>query len=412
MSAVVSLSQPAPTGGLQINLSSGSNTVLSVAPAVVTIAAGQSTASITYTGLSVGSTMLTATSSVAGLVSAAVSVSAPPVTPMHLAFTVQPTTITQGAFFTPAPAISVLDNSGNVVTNSTAAITLTLGGTTTGAVLSGPTTVTSIRGVAGFQSLSVGSSGTAYTLIASSPGLIGTVSVTFNVTSPVNSAGVIPNNAISSGDLSGASNWQWNHDPGTPGTSSGTTTYAVNGPSVDGAAREFSVNYSSHGGEIYHLTFAHDSSATHFVYDTFVYINDPTQLQNLELDMNQVMANGQTVIFGTQCASGSGTWEYTKIANGGTHWYPSNVRCNIKKWTANTWHHVQIASHRDAGGVVTYDWVSVDGVQNSFQNATGPSALSLRWGMGDLLLNFQVDGSSATTGSINAYIDKMIIYRW
>jgi hypothetical protein len=149
------------------------------------------------------------------------------------------------------------------------------------------------------------------------------------------------------------------------------------------------------------------------VYDTYVYLTNPSEITNLEMDMNQVLSNGKTVIFGTQCASGSGTFEYTKV-NGGTHWYPSNIPCNPKTWTANAWHHIQIASHRDGSGVVTYDWVNINGTYTDFQNATGNSAEPLGWELGILLLNFQVDGagSGSNTEPIKAYIDKMAVYSW
>lgn len=222
----------------------------------------------------------------------------------------------------------------------------------------------------------------------------------------------IPSNAVSSGTLDGARRWKWNHDPGTPGSSIGSSEYPVAGLSSDDSAHKFTVTYSQHGGEIYHLSFARDTAVTHFVYDTYLYIVDPSQLQNVELDMNQVMADGRTVIFGTQCASGTGTWEFTTASNNHPHWHASNVPCNPKAWAAKTWHHIQIASHRDAAGVVTYDWVNVDETFTGFQNASGPSALSLGWAGGDLLLNFQLDGASANSGSITAYTDKLTIYRW
>jgi hypothetical protein len=47
---------------------------------------------------------------------------------------------------------------------------------------------------------------------------------------------------------------------------------------------------------------------------------------------------------------------------------------------------------------------------SNFQNAVGPSAESLGWATGDLLLNFQLD--VAGSGSITAYIDEMAVYRW
>jgi hypothetical protein len=222
----------------------------------------------------------------------------------------------------------------------------------------------------------------------------------------------IPSNAVSSGDLTSSSHWEWNHDPGTPGDSVGSTSYPVSSPSVDKKARELYVSYSHHGGEIYHLSFDHDPDATHFVYDTYVYVEDPSQVQNIEMDMNQVMSDGRTVIFGTQCAGTSGTWEFTTVSSGGTHWHSSGLPCNPRNWPANQWHHVQIASHRSDTGVVTYDWVNLDGTYKDFKDATGASAESLHWSPGDLLLNFQLDGDSEDSGSIKVYFDKLTVYRW
>ncbi len=226
------------------------------------------------------------------------------------------------------------------------------------------------------------------------------------------SAAVIPPTAISSGDLVGSSRWEWKHDEGTPGTSTGYSSYAVTSPSIDELARRFHVAYSHHGGEIYHLSFGNDKAATHFVYDTYVYLADPSQLKNLEMDMNQVMADGKTVIFGTQCSGYSGTWEFVTVSHKKPHWNVSNIACNPKNWEADKWHHVQIASSRTSEGVVTYEWVNLDGKYSYFSDAKGSAALALGWTAGDLLLNFQMDGASADSGSITAYIDKMKIYRW
>jgi hypothetical protein len=222
----------------------------------------------------------------------------------------------------------------------------------------------------------------------------------------------IPANAISSGPLEGSSRWQWNHDPGTPGTSQGSSVYPISGLSPDNAAREYYMTYSAHGGEIYHVSFATDKVATHFIYDANVYVTNPSQLANLEMDMNDVMPDGRTVILGTQCATYSKSWEYTYQSGGHFHWRSSNIPCDPTKWSANTWHHIQIASHRDANGIATYDWVSVDGVYTDFQNATANSALSLGWAIGDLLINFQIDGASSGSGSNMFYTDKLTVYRW
>jgi hypothetical protein len=222
----------------------------------------------------------------------------------------------------------------------------------------------------------------------------------------------IPSSAISSGDLAGAGRWEWNHDKGTPGTSTGYSSYPVSNPSVDGKAREFSVSYWHYGGEIYHLTYGNDRYATHFVYDTYILLANPDQVQNLELDVNQVMSNGKTVIFGTQCSSISKRWDYAYQTYNKPHWRASNLPCNPRAWAANKWHHVQIGMHRSSTGVVTHDWVTLDGSTQYFENATASAALSLGWGEGTLILNMQVDGEYSGSGSIKGYLDKVTMYRW
>jgi hypothetical protein len=217
----------------------------------------------------------------------------------------------------------------------------------------------------------------------------------------------------SSGYLDNSTAWLWEHDTGTPGSSTGQLIFDVANPSLNGSATEFVVSYSDYGGERFHRTFGNDTSARYFIYDTYVYLVNPTQVQNLEMDVDQVTANGETIIFGTQCSSISGTWEYTYVSNGKAHWQPSNIACNPQNWKPNKWHHIQIQSHR-VGDVVTYDWVKVDNDRvGSFKRASVPSGLFLGWTpTGVLLLNFQVDGALSGSGTVQGYFNKLQIWRW
>ena len=220
----------------------------------------------------------------------------------------------------------------------------------------------------------------------------------------------IPENALASADLDTSSNWQNEHDTATPGSSRGSTAFPATTPVYDDA-REFYMTYTARGGERWHLSFAKDSTATHFVLDTYVYVVNPGDLANLELDLNQVIPDGRTVIYGTQCSTYSKSWEWTYYANG-FHWHSSNIPCNPLSWSAKTWHHIQLGFHRDSDGVVTHDWVSFDGVQTSFSGATGGSAKAMGWSKNTLLMNVQLDGSSKTSGSVTAYLHKTTFYRW
>jgi hypothetical protein len=219
----------------------------------------------------------------------------------------------------------------------------------------------------------------------------------------------VPSNATASSAIQLASNWIFEHDAATPGSSKGSTVFPATTPVYDDA-REFYMEYSEHGGERWHVTIGNNSSAHNFALDTYVYFTDPSQVGNLELDLNQVMPNGATAIYGTQCSSYSKTWEIT-YTNGSSHWRPSNVACNPKSWAPNTWHHIQIGFHRDDTGYVVHDWVNVDATHSTFTNTGAAASDWLGWPKGVLLVNYQVDGV-LSKGSITSFVHKMTIYSW
>lgn len=220
----------------------------------------------------------------------------------------------------------------------------------------------------------------------------------------------IPSNALASDDLDTLGNWAGEHDTGTPGGSRGSMIYPATTPLYDDA-RQFYMSYSGRGGERWHVTFANDGASTHFIMDTYVYVTNPDQLANLELDLNQVMSNGKTVLLGMQCSTYSGTWEYTYYS-GGFHWHPSNVKCDPRTWAANTWHHIQVGYHHDSSGYVTNDWVSFDGNSSNFSGATVYSAQYLGWAKGELIMNVQMDGFNKSSGAVTSYFHKTTFYRW
>jgi len=203
--------------------------------------------------------------------------------------------------------------------------------------------------------------------------------------------------------------WTFRHDPGTTGSSSGTSSIVSNFAGK-AKAREYTMTYKSGGGEIFYSSYANDTLVTHFVYDNYVYIASGSNIANLEMDMNQVMSDGRTVIYGFQCDSGAKTWDYTYMNSSGSHWTHSKQACNVSTWSKNTWHHIQVAYFRDNNGNVTYQYVILDGVKQTI-NVTVASAENLNWGKGTLLTNFQLDGSGAS-GGITAYTSGMTIYRW
>lgn len=256
----------------------------------------------------------------------------------------------------------------------------------------------------------------AHTLHVKSWGNQGASCVTdVKLTIASGSAPSIPSNAIAVSGIHTSPNWKATFDTGSGSGSATGTMGLVSQPSLSGTAKQFVTTYTNYGGERYSDQFGTDTTATNFLYDGWIYLASPTTgIANIEMDLNQVMANGETVIFGFQCSAWSGTWDYT--SNTGTPqkpvdtWLHSNQTCNPKKWTANAWHHVQISYSRDDAGNVTYQSVWLDGTEQDL-NVTVPSAFALGWAP-TLLTNFQVDGSTSTSGAATIYMDNLTIYRW
>jgi len=233
------------------------------------------------------------------------------------------------------------------------------------------------------------------------------------VPSPIST---LPANAIEVQSIQTMANWQAAFDTATGANAS---TFGVSSltsaPSLSSASREFVSTFAGIGGERYAVSFGVDTSATNFLYDTWVYIpSSSTDIANLEFDLNQVMANGDTVIFGFQCDSWSNTWDYT--ANAGTPKVPSDVwlhskfPCNVPSWTTDTWHHVQISYSHDSLGNATYQSVWLDNVEQDL-NITVPDAFSLGWSP-TLLTNFQVDSMTSVGAADTVYLDKLTVWRY
>lgn len=223
-----------------------------------------------------------------------------------------------------------------------------------------------------------------------------------------------PSSATNVGNLQASANWSAVHDGGTPGSSSGWSGL-TNSPSRTGSARHFSTSYNNYGGERYVANFGDDTNAHNFVYDAWVYIKGTAAgVANVEMDLNQVIGNGWTVIMGFQCDGWAGTWDYTANRGSATspkdQWVHSWAKCNPKSWGVNAWHHVQIAMSRDDSGNVTYQSVTLDGAKQTL-NAKVFSGFALGWGR-TMLTNFQVDGGTSYSYGSDIFLDDLTISRW
>lgn len=220
----------------------------------------------------------------------------------------------------------------------------------------------------------------------------------------------IPGNAVSSGDLDGKRGWSQIHDRGTPGSSRGSSVYPASTPVYDDA-RKFYMTYTDRAGERWSVDVARDSRVTHFVVDTYIYLPKPSEVMNLELDINQVIANDETVLLSSQCAGSDGRWEAGYTSGRFDHWWASGIQCDPRTWTPNVWHHIQIGMHRGANGVVTHDWVDIDGAHHVW-GYTRESAHFLGWAPATVDLQYQIEGNNKGSGTVTSYIHKLTVYRW
>ena len=224
---------------------------------------------------------------------------------------------------------------------------------------------------------------------------------------------VVPKGAVSVGNLESMGNWNASHDSATNGRASGKMSM-VGSPSHSGTSRKFVTTYSHYGAERYSVTFGDNRTAQNFMWDAWVYLaSSANNINNLEMDLNQTMPNGQTVIFGMQCNSSAGKWDYTEnlgsARNPKGHWAHSGANCNFHNWSKSKWHHVQMEYSRTNTGKVTYKYVWLDGARSTI-NKTTFAARSLGWGS-SLSINFQMDGSSGK-GTATMYLDSLTLYRW
>ncbi len=99
----------------------------------------------------------------------------------QLVFAQPPTNSAAGAAISPAIRVEVRDASGNLLTSSSANVTLALGNNPGGSTLSGTQTRAAVSGVATFNDLSLDRVGSGYTLLATSGALPSAESASFSV---------------------------------------------------------------------------------------------------------------------------------------------------------------------------------------------------------------------------------------
>ncbi len=171
-----------PTATNAVTMSIGNNPGTSTLGGTLSVAAvaGVATFSnLTLDKTGAGYTLAAASAGLTGATSGAFNVT--PGAATKLVYSTQPSTATAGVAIAPAVVVQVQDANNNVVTGSTAAVSLALAANPGGSTLGGTSTVNAIAGVATFSTLTLNKAAAGYTLAASSGLLAGATSAAFTV---------------------------------------------------------------------------------------------------------------------------------------------------------------------------------------------------------------------------------------
>lgn len=218
---------------------------------------------------------------------------------------------------------------------------------------------------------------------------------------------VIPASAVTT-DLLPLNTWAMNHDAGTPGSATGTSTYPVKAPDGTANCREFQMTLTAKGGFIYHTNAMRDSSAFNtFCIETEEYFVDPSNLQCHEKDLEQANATGTYVDMATQLNGNAGFLDYTANQS----WQHTTVKANPTAIPKGTWYTTKRYFRNNGDGTYTLIGSNDNGLYSPL-NITVKSQPTKLWGKNVLNFQYQFDGKSAGSVQSTVYVRVMKVGAW
>jgi hypothetical protein len=182
-------------------------------------------------------------------------------------------------------------------------------------------------------------------------------------------------------------------------------TQGIASPSLSGASQRFQLLSGTQpfGAVLWFNYLGNITNATHFVYDLFFYVDNPSVSQALEFGLSQ-SANGNRYNFYTQCLlAGSNVWRvWDPPANG---WTASSVPCPTP--AANTWNHLIWEFERDSSGNVIFIAVTLNG-NRAVVNMSMPHSSDSSTGLD---VAFQPDANITAT-PYSVWLDKINVTFW
>jgi hypothetical protein len=182
-----------------------------------------------------------------------------------------------------------------------------------------------------------------------------------------------------------------------------TLTQNLSSPSLDGKSAKFYLKGSTaYSNGLWWRQLGSNDSVTHFVYDLYFYLKNPSAAQALEFDVNQALG-GKKYIFGTECdVKNNHVW---KIYDAYNHkWMLTSVACSAP--TAYMWNHLTLEFQRD-NGKVKFISVTLNGKKSYLNKSYSPEASGTK----ELNVAVQIDGDKYND-AYSEYADKINLTAW
>lgn len=217
-----------------------------------------------------------------------------------------------------------------------------------------------------------------------------TISNIQNLPSWDNCSALLPSGAVCAAGLGNAVYWMAENQT-TPSLSGSSAQFHIEGP-------------TAYSNALWWKQLTPAPTATHFQFDYWVYLTNPSAPQALEFDMNQTV-NSTKYIFGTQCDfRDSKLWEVWDAKSG--RWQPSHLPCT--PFQANAWSHFTWNLER-ANGMVHYISLAINGVTYPIDMWEYGRAASAS--ISELNVAVQLDGNWQQQ-PYSIWVDKMSVTYW
>ena len=220
-----------------------------------------------------------------------------------------------------------------------------------------------------------------------------------------------PSNDPVISDIQSFGGWESCGSCAGPGGKGATVSFGMNqgikNPSMDSKAAQFWLGGTSktpYSNALWFKRLPGSATATHFIYDFYFYITNPSVAQGLEFDVFY-SRDGLKNYFLTECDSRgkyAGTWQVSNATI--DQWQHTGYPCKVN---ANSWNHVTLEFYRTPSGMTHFVSATMNGNKVNFNVEYPPEKVNSF----EMNTAVQLDGDEKQD-NYSIYVDKMSLKYW